>query len=239
MTLKQLDLQEKTLDMNLEIARLNVQIASILESLMYPASPFSGRVERIHVKVGQSVNPGDPIATIASNAGQVTVVALVSKDIVQSISKIEPSIITTGDESFEITPLHVSSEPTDGRLFAVVYLLPQLGPASQSMMLKGGEVSSSATPAGGSTDGQYVSVSMPVGFTDTNSIIPFIPLESVFQSEDESIVFVNENGIARARKVDLGYVTGRFVEVTDGLGKDDIVLLDRTLIEGDGVEVVN
>ncbi|KKR91360.1 MAG: Efflux transporter, RND family, MFP subunit, partial [Candidatus Roizmanbacteria bacterium GW2011_GWA1_41_13] len=84
---------------------------------------------------------------------------------------------------------------------------------------------------------QYVSISLPVGFADTNSIIPFIPLESVFQSQDESLVFVNESGTARARKVTLGYVTGRFVEVTDGLQDEDVVLLDRTLIEGDRVTV--
>jgi len=237
MTLKQLDLQEKTLDMNLEIASLNVQIATISESFMYPASPFSGRVERIHIKVGQSVNPGDPIATIVSTTGQVTVVALVSKDIAQSVSTLEPSILTQGDQVFELTPLHISSEPTDGRLFAVVYLLPQLGPASQVALLKGSEVNSSSALSGGSTDGQYVSISLPVGFADTNSIIPFIPLESVFQSQDESIVFVNESGTARARKVTLGYVTGRFVEVTDGLQDEDVVLLDRTLIEGDRVTV--
>lgn len=238
-TLKQLDVQEKTLDMNLEIARLNVQVASISESLMYPAAPFAGRVERIHVKVGQQVNPGDPIATIASSTGQSTVEVLVSKDIAQSVSTIESSFVTVGKQTYHLTPVHVSSEPTDGRLFAVVYILPQLGPASETNISKGIEVSSSSSFFDQATEGQYVSVSMPVGFADTNSIIPFIPLESVFQSQDESLVFVNENGTARVREVTLGYVTGRLVEVLDGLQTEDIVLLDRTLIEGDRVEISN
>jgi TolA-binding protein len=53
-TLKQLELQEKTLDLNREISLLNLRLSQIQEALMYPASPVEGRVERIHVKKGSS-----------------------------------------------------------------------------------------------------------------------------------------------------------------------------------------
>lgn len=234
--LKQLDLQDKTLDLNLEIARLNVQVASIAESLMYPASPFAGRVERIYVKAGQQVSSGDQIATIASNAGSISVIVLVSKDVAGSVSLLEPSTITVGAQSLDVLPDHVATEPTDGRLFAIVYTLPQLGDASLSELMKGYDTSSSESTSQ-STQGQYVSVSLPVGMSDTNAVIPFIPLDSIFQSQESSIVFVNDNGTAKAQTVNLGQVIGRFVEVTSGLKNGDVVLLNRTLIEGDKVEI--
>lgn len=238
-TQKQLDLQEKTLDLNLDIAFLNLRLAQIGESLMFPAAPYRGKIERIFVRPGQTVQPGTPLVVLAGDINTISVVVLVGKQIVQSISPLTESVITVGVQTFRVFPSHIATEPTDGRLFAVTYTLPQIGNGATSKLEKGSQVESTASSRKNEVDGQYVSVEMPVGYSDTNSAFPFIPIDSVFQSQDKSLVFVEENGEAKSREVSLGQVYGRYVEIKEGLGKNDAVLLDRTLIEGDRVEIKN
>jgi multidrug efflux pump subunit AcrA (membrane-fusion protein) len=237
-TQKQLDLQEKTLDLNLEIAALNLRVAQIAESLMFPTAPYAGKIERIFVRPGQSVQPGTPIAVLTGDSSTISVVALVSKDIAQSISPVTESVITVGDLSFNLYPSHIATEPTDGRLFAIMYTLPQIGEGAKSIIEKGMLVESTGSSKH-SVDGQFISISVPVGYADTPSSFPFIPIDSVFQSQDKSLVFIEENGLAVSREITLGIVYGRYVEVQSGLEKDDTILLDRTLIEGDPVQVTN
>jgi hypothetical protein len=49
-TLKQLEVQEKTLQLNRDVAKLQVNLAYVNEALMYPASPFAGKVEKLRDK---------------------------------------------------------------------------------------------------------------------------------------------------------------------------------------------
>lgn len=222
LTIEQLDVQDKSVDLNLELAKLNLQIAQIAESLMYPASPVTGIIERIHVKVGQNVNPGTVLATITGNTTTATAVITLPKSITDRISRIEKSTLHIGSQTYEVTPQYVSREATDGLLNTVLYAIP---PDAVS----------------GLTDGAGITVDVPVGSIDTNSVIPNIPLDALFQTQQDAYVFVTKSDgksvTAQSRKVTPGTVYGDFVEIPRGLKDGDHIILDRSVIDGEKVKI--
>lgn len=219
LTQKQLDLQEKALALSLEISGLQLKMAQIQESTMYPAAPFGATVQKIHVKVGDSVNPGTPLVTISGDAGDVIVDAKVTKEIADKVSQVEKAIIFVDGKKIEIVPCYVSTEATSGQLYSVLFTVDE---EFKKLF----------------TDSSFVTVSIPVG-QSTGTTIPFIPIDSVFQTQDEAFVFVVQTNKAQSKKVKLGAVTGGYVTVEQGLSSTDQVILDRTVIDGDAVTVAN
>jgi hypothetical protein len=65
--------------------------------------------------------------------------------------------------------------------------------------------------------------------------VPFIPLDAVFQTQDQSYVFVIQGGKAVSKSITTGQVVGGQVEVTSGLENKDQVILDRNVVAGDTV----
>ncbi len=174
--LRNLEIEQKSLDLNNEIAKLDLRIAQINEALMYPATPVAGTVERVHVSVGDVVNPGDLIATVTGNENSATAVALVSGDIARQVSTIEPTIFSFSDSVLELYPHYVTTEPVNGDLHAILYAIPEAMQANLS-------------------DGSVLEIELPVGSAQTNSIVPFIPVDAVYQSQNQSFVYVVESGI--------------------------------------------
>ncbi len=222
LAVQQFDIQQKNLELARDLAGLKLKISQVSESLMYPASPCPGTVERVYVKVGQLVNPGTVLATIKAKDNQATAVALVSQQVAQTISRIDPSTFTIGDKSVSIVPAYVSQEPTDGSLFSVIYHLPA-------------EYSNSVT------NNNWLSVKVPIS-KETSHISSSIPLDSVYQTQSQAYVYVvgkNNQGSASAvvKPVQLGQVYGQFVEVKSGLQNEDQVIVDRNVLEGDLVQV--
>lgn len=216
--IKQLEIQEKALELNKEVSRLNLVLAQISEAQMFPAAPFNGRVERVHVKTGEAVNPGMPLLTISQTSDDITLDAKVPREIAQSVSQFELSNIIAGNKIIQKAPYYVSGEATDGQLYSVLYLLED-------------------SFKDNFTEGGYVTVEIPVGTPDSGSIVPFIPIDAVFQTQEESVVYLIEGDRAKSRKIILGQVQGRFVEVKEGIGASDQVILNRNVVEGDRVHI--
>lgn len=217
-TLKQLEIQEKALDLNQAVSKIQYSLALVQESIMRPAAPFPGKVERIYVIKGQSVNPGTLIATIASANITSTVVLRAQKPIAQSISRVEPSTLYVGSETISLTPSYVSTVATDGQLYSIIYTLPDsIGRLT--------------------TKGEYIPVEVPVGYADTNDNIPYVPIDAVYESEDEASVFIVENMKAVKRRVTVGDVYGEYVQILSGLRLGDKVILNRNVIAGDKVKI--
>lgn len=219
-TIKQLEIQEKALALNKEVSRLSVVLAQINEAIMYPSSPVNGKVERIYVRVGQVVNPGTPIAQISGNSDSLMAVALLSRETAQAVSRSMVSTLHFGNESYEAAPFYVSSDATDGQLYSAQFAIPE-------------EYSPQVTDKG------YILIEIPIDFAKTGSAIPFIPIDSVFQTQDDAFVFVAKDGKALSKKVKLGAVVGRYVEIKEGLSEGDQVILNRNVISGDPVKVEN
>lgn len=212
-TFKQLDIQLKALELNREASRIQAAIAGVAASLMNPAAPGDGVVDRIYVKVGDSVNPGTVLALISGDSQNTNVVVRVPYSIVSRVSRTEPSSIHFIGGSVSALPSYVSLEATDSQLYSILY---------------------SVDPAG-VTNGNYINVDIPIGFAD-NSANPFIPIDAVYQTQNEAFLLVAENGKAAERKVTLGTVYGRFVQVLSGLKNRDQVILNRNIIVGDSVK---
>lgn len=223
LTNKQLDIETKALELNRELSALNLKIAIISESLMYPASPVTGVIERIHVHVGDSVNPGTVLATIKANVTTSTAIVFVSEDLARSISRLEPSTLVIGDSRVDVLPRHISSEPTEGVLHSVVFTVPD-------------------EYAGFLANKSYLTVELPVSTPKSSASVPFVPIDAVYQTQSDAFLFVaspSTTGVymVESRTVILGPVVGSYVEVTKGVSSSDQVILDRTVSSGDVVTV--
>lgn len=219
-TLDQLYIQAKALELSKEVSRLNLTLAQITEALMFPSSPISGTVERVFVKEGQAVNPGTPLVQISGTSKSLIAVAPISRDMASNISKSETSTIFVGNKSYQVVPFYVSTEATEGTLYSAQYIIPQ-------------EYSSLVTDKG------YITINVPIGSANTSSAVPFVPLDAIYQTQDQAFLFVVKDGKAVSRKVQLGQVTGSFVEIKKGLLNSDEVILNRNVIEGDPVRISN
>lgn len=219
-TLQQLDLQEKALNLGQDIAHLNLRLAQINESLMYPASPITGTVERIHVKVGQSVAPGTLLATIKGDKNTATAVVMVSRSVAETVSRLEPSYAVAGDQRLAVLPRSISDEPTDGALHSIIYTLPEsIGSLVSNDSFVEMELPMSAVPAG-SEDRL------------------FIPLDAIYQSQNKASVNIIDGQKAKNIDLVLGEVTGQYVEVISGINPGDRVIINRNVVAGELVNVL-
>lgn len=216
--LKQLDLQRKALNLNVEVSKLNLTLAQINEAMMFPVSPVNGIIERIFVRQGQAVTPGTPLVQVSGSSESLIAVALLSGEMAEGISRAKVSTLHLGKETFDEVPFYVSNEATDGSLYTAHFQIPS-------------EYASLVTDKG------YIVIEVPIDFPKTGSSVPFIPIDSVFQTQDQAFLFVAKSGKAESKKVSLGQVMGRFVEVSSGLKESDQVILNRNVIDGDPVRV--
>lgn len=221
LAIKQLEIEERSLALGKEIARLNLQIAQINESLMYPASPEAGVIERIHVYPGQSVNPGTILATITADTNVAHVILTVSSDIAKQLSRLEKSNLFINGQTIELSPRYISSEPTDGTLHTVLFTLSQ----EQSDWV---------------TQGMSIKVEMPIGQVKATASVPYVPIDAIFQTQDTSMLYVASSSGERTytvvpKKVELGTVFGSYVQIRSGLNQEDQVILNRDILSGDRV----
>lgn len=217
-TLEQLDIQDKAIDLARDVSRIQLQLAAVQAQLMIPASPVKGTVERIHVKKGQNVQPGTLIATVTGAQNSIQATVLIPRPLATAVSQVEAHTILIGSTPVRVTPTYVSQSPTDGQLYSILYNLPD-------------------TVADDVTDGEYVTAEIPVGTAEEQGSIPYIPIDSVYQTQEEAFVTVLEGDTAASKKITLGDVYGRYVAVLSGLSSGDSIILNRNVIAGEQVRL--
>jgi multidrug efflux pump subunit AcrA (membrane-fusion protein) len=220
-TLRQLDIQRKQLDINLAVLGLQTKVAQINESLMYPTAPFAGTIQRVFVKEKQSVKAGDPLFVISQTeqTKPITAVAFVSSDVAKRVSRIEPSTLHIGNKStYTSIPSFVSTEAVQGTLYAIYYPIPEQ--YSKDVVSEG-----------------FISVDMPIGMANTTMVATYVPLDAVYQTREKAYVFVVNGDKAKSKDVQLGQVYGDSVEIVSGLKNGDQVILNRNIIAGDKITV--
>jgi len=221
LTLKQLNLEEKSLNLSKEISGLNLRLSQIAESLLYPASPCPGIVERVYVQVGQSVSPGTIIATITADANVADVIALVPQQVAREISTLQPAQIKAGSQDWEVYPRYVSTEPTNGNLYSVFFTLPT---ALSELVAQG----------------EFVSVTLALSAPELK-VDHYVPVDAVFQTESGAYVYVVDTSDGRpkaiTKEVKLSSVLGKYVTVLSGLADDDQIITTRNVGQGDTVAI--
>lgn len=217
LTLRQLDMQEKSLDINREISRLQVTLARINESMMYPVAPSDGVIEQVFVKPGQQINPGTTLV-VFSGSGENTIKATVylPKEMAQNISKTVNTNFYIDGKTIVAEPSYISREATNGNLYSASFILP-------------------ASDYGSLTDKSYIEASVPIGYPDTTSSVAYVPIDSIYQTENSAWLFLIKNGVAKSQEVKLGEVFGSFVRVEEGLSHGGEIIVDRNVIDGDFV----
>lgn len=218
-TLKQLDMQEKSLTLSKDVARLQLSLAYINTTLFHPTAPFAGVVDRIYVRVAQQVAPGTPLLSISGNSQTLNAVVKVPREIAQKISKQEASVLSINGQKLMLFPSFVSNDATDGTLYSVIFTIPPEN-------------------AGRLTDGSFIMVEIPVGYPDTGTAMPFVPLDAIFQTQEQAIVYVVDGKKAKAKVVTLGDVSGKYAEIISGLNDGDQIILNRNVLEGDLIKVI-
>ena len=138
---------------------------------------------------------------------------------VSKLSKLENSRLHIASKVVEAIPSYISSEATDGQLYSVIYDIEKENLDQLA-------------------DGSYIDVEIPIGYPNTGFAFPFLPIDAIFQTQEENIVYVVREGKAQSKKVQLGPVSGKYVEITSGLDSGDQIILNRNIIEGDKVQVV-
>lgn len=217
--LKQLDIQEKSLTVGVEIARLQFNLASVTAATMHPTAPFPGTVDRIYVKEGEAVNPGTVLLSLSGSTQHVKIIAKVPAGMAKNVSFLEDSIININGNKVVMKPSYISHDATDGQLYSIIF---QLDDSYKSLV----------------TDSAFITVDIPIGTGDTNNSVPFVPLDSIFQTQEEAYLYVvSKNKTATAKKIQLGQVQGRFVEVLSGLPLESTVILTRNVVEGDKLDL--
>jgi biotin carboxyl carrier protein len=216
LTTEQLQVQEQTLALNKNVMQLQAELANITADNMNPVSPVDGVVERMYVHPGDTVTSSTELAVIAANTHVTTAVVSVPQQVALSASRLDTSVLTIGGNSYQIKPYYISSEATDGLLYAMFYAIPD----DAADLL---------------TNGQYISVSIPVGSSISGSINPYVPIDAVYQTPTSNSLLVAINGKAVTRQVVLGQIFGDYIEITSGLRPGDRVILDRTIVSGDRV----
>lgn len=216
---KQLDIQEKALKLSQETSALSLRMAQVQEAAYFPSAPFDGVVERVYVNPGDSVNPGTPLLVL-HGAQTLKLVARVPQNIARNASLIEESVIHIGEMTIKLTPSYISNEATDGDLYTIDYTIPS---EFQNKI----------------TNNEYLTIDLPVGTAQTSGVIPFIPIDSVYQTESNAYIFIDKKGVATAQTITLGQVMGSYVEVRNGLSTGDTVILTRNVIAGDKIKTIN
>jgi multidrug efflux pump subunit AcrA (membrane-fusion protein) len=217
-TNRQLDIQEKSLESGREVARLSSALAGVQASLMNPASPSNGTVQRVHVVFGQSVAPGTLLVTIFQPDHEIMAIANISANLATQISQSEMSRINLENgTSVSLAPRFVSTEATEGNLYAVIYTIPN-------------EYSKDVT------DQEFVTIDVPLSLSDVSKMIPMVPVDSVYKTESGAYVFVVEKNKVVARSVRIGEIFGSYIEIESGLKEGDVVILDRNVVDGEEVK---
>jgi hypothetical protein len=162
------------------------------------------------------VSPGTTLAEISATDASTQAIVTVPAAVAQQISKIEPTIIHIGSQTYSVRPTYISTEATDGALYTITYPIPDDAKAV-------------------TTDGDYVNVDIPVGMANTSAAVPFVPLDAIYQTQDKNYLLVVKNGKAETREVTLGNVFGSYAQIQTGLNPGDQVILDRSIVAGDKV----
>ena len=183
-------------------------------------APFDGRIEALHVEVGEFAHVGQPLLRIVNTESLKAVADVAERDVsalregmaVPLDLTALPGVTVTGTVSFVAHTAHPAS-----RTYAVEM---RIEPAPTT-----------ARP------GMIARAHIERGIIE-NAVV--VPLSALFSRQGETVAFVVDNGLAERRIVRIGRHLGAEVVVESGLRPGDALILEgqRMLRDGTPVEAV-
>ena len=191
---------------NMQKAKADYENAKLLLSRTVITSPMDGIIRRMDAKVGLQLSEGDPIAEILEIDRMKGIIGIPESDVtaVRKLENVDLTVQALDDRIINGKKHFLSPSPeTAARLYNLELEINN----------SGGEV----------LDGMFVRADVVKQQVDNALTVPFY---SVISRNDEQYVYVEEEGIARKKKVSLGIMEKWMVQVTAGLQPGDKLLIE-------------
>ncbi len=183
-------------------------------------APIAGIINRLDAKVGLRLNTQDPVAVILDISRVKISVGIPESDVdeIRRLSSFDITISALGDRRLKGKKHFLSKSPES---FAHLYKLEIEVPNPDGEILPGMFARAN-----------IIKREVKDGFS--------VPLYSVITRNDRQFVFIEKAGKAQARTVKTGILDGWRIQITQGLSRDDhvIVVGHRSVDEGQEVNVV-
>lgn len=191
---------------NMQTAKADYENAKLLLSRTIVTSPMDGIIRRMDAKVGLQLSVGDPIAEILEIDRMKGVIGIPESDVtaVRHLNNVDITVQALEDKVISTKKHFLSPSP---ETFARLYNL------ELEIDNSGGEILA----------GMFVRADIIKKRIEGTLTVPFY---SVISRNDEQYVFVDEEGVARKRKVKLGIMEEWMVQITDGLNPGDRILVE-------------
>jgi RND family efflux transporter MFP subunit len=198
----------------LERARYNFERAEI-------TAPFRGIVLSVETDPGQFISAGEPVARLLD----VTTLEIEANVPAQYIEGLSPELVLSG-ETEEGTPLDLTVRAILPTEFAATRTRPVRFTTDLQALTRRVAV------------GQSITVSVP---TDAPRDALSVPKDALTQSASGWSVFVDEEGVAAPRTVQIGVAMGDRFEVLGGLNEGDVVVVrgNERLFPGQPIQATN
>ena len=191
---------------NMQKAKADYENAKLLLSRTQVTSPMNGIIRRMDAKVGLQLSVGDPLAEILDTDHMKGVIGIPESDVtaVRKLESVNLTVQALGDKIITGKKYFLSPSPeTAARLYNL-----ELDINNSS-----GEV----------LDGMFVRADIVKKQIPDALAVPFY---SVISRNDEQYVFIEEEGVAKKRKVSLGIMEKWMVQITAGLKAGDKILVE-------------
>lgn len=191
---------------NLQKAKADYENAKLQLSRTKVTAPMDGIIRRMDAKVGLQLSVGDPIAEILDTDHMKGVIGIPESDVtaVRRLDTVGLTIQALDDKIITGKKYFLSPSPeSTARLYNLELEIDN----SDGQVL----------------DGMFVRADVVKKQVNQTLAIPFY---SVISRNDEQYVFVDQQGVAKKRKVELGIMEKWMVQVTAGLKAGERVLVE-------------
>jgi multidrug efflux pump subunit AcrA (membrane-fusion protein) len=217
-TIKQLDLSEKALDLTKQTAALQVRLAQIAENASRPVAPFAGVIEEVYIRPGMMVSPGTPVALLKGKNNAIKVTVHVPVKYATQLNLVESTYAIIDNKQVALPLPYIPQEVGANGQLSIQF---QLGSTELAV-----------------SNRERLSVSLPLGNKSASSVFPLIPMEAVYLGAQEATVLIVQDGKAITQPVVVGNLLGDYVSIVSGLKPNDQIIINRTIVNGEQVEVM-
>ncbi|MBP9758535.1 HlyD family efflux transporter periplasmic adaptor subunit [Candidatus Dojkabacteria bacterium] len=219
LTIAQLKLQQDMADIDVQLAELNLELLSMQKDIYTQRSPISGRIERVLIKEGDLINPGQEIAIISGKTNLV-LTTLVTPDLINKIDSSEKAVTIFDSKEYTAKIKFISTTTVDNGFYEIK-LEPESKLAEQL------------------TTGSSIKLEFKLKVeTDSENNYIYIPVDTVFKTNTSEYVLVAENGLAIQKGIKTADIIGDQIRVTDGLVEGDLIIKDRRIIPNQKISII-
>ncbi len=192
------------------LARLELEYADVV-------APIDGVVSAREVRVGNTVAAGETVFRITDTHALIAYLYVPQGELANyaagMVARLSPDALP--GQEFKATVSRISPR-----------IDPVTGTCRVTLSVDGGD--------GELRPGMFARVSVVYAQRDDALLIP---AAAILAEDGDQAIFVVEDGVARRRAVDLGFSSADSVEIVDGLGPDDAVIVVGQTAVQDGTPV--